>query len=66
VAEGARYDIRVIKPLIHCRNCSYKGPIEYFEKLHFFLPVIRCPECGEERVDITAGRECCVKRIKIS
>ena len=65
IAEGARYDIRVIKPLIKC-GCSYSGPIEYFEKLHFFLPVVKCPECGEPDVDIVAGRECCVKRIKIS
>ncbi len=66
VAEGARYDIRVIEPLIDCKKCSYKGPIEFFEKLHFFLPVIQCPKCGESDVDITAGRECCVKKIKIS
>ena len=65
-AEGARYDIAVIKPLIMCKKCSYKGTIEFFEKLHFFLPVIKCPECGDADVDITAGRECCVKKIKIS
>lgn len=65
-AEGARYDIRVIKPLISCRKCSYKGAIEYFEKLHFFLPVIKCPGCGDADVDIVAGRECSVKKIKIS
>ncbi len=66
VAEGARYDIQLIKPLIKCKKCSYKGSIEFFERLHFFLPTIKCPECGEIDVDIIAGRECCVKRIKIS
>ncbi|MCZ7356705.1 MAG: hydrogenase maturation nickel metallochaperone HypA [Candidatus Methanoperedens sp.] len=65
VAEGARYNIKVIKPLINCKKCSYNGEIEFFEKLHFFLPVIKCPKCGETDVDITAGRECCVKKIKI-
>lgn len=65
-AEGARYDIRVITPLISCKKCSYNGPIGLFEKLHFFLPQIKCPRCGDIEVDITAGRECCVKRIKIS
>ena len=65
-AEGARYNIRVIIPLISCKKCSYNGPIGFFEKLHFFLPVIKCPGCGESEVDIVAGRECCVKRIKIS
>ncbi|VVB96356.1 putative hydrogenase nickel incorporation protein HypA [uncultured archaeon] len=66
VAEGARYDIAVIKPSITCKKCSYNGPIEFFEKLHFFLPVIKCPDCGKEDVDIIAGRECFVKKIKIS
>ncbi|MCZ7393525.1 MAG: hydrogenase maturation nickel metallochaperone HypA [Candidatus Methanoperedens sp.] len=66
VAEGAKYNIQVIKTLIECKKCSYKGPIEFFERLHFFLPVIKCPECGEIDVDIIAGRECCVKKIKIT
>ncbi len=66
VAEGARYNIEVIKPLIECRKCSYRGAIEFFERLHFFLPVIKCPECGGTDVDIIAGRECSVKKIKIS
>ncbi len=66
VAEGARYNIQVIKPVIKCKKCSYKGSIQFFERLHFFLPVIKCPECGEIDVDIIAGRECCVTRIKIS
>ncbi len=66
IAQGARYDIRVIKPMVNCRKCSYKGNIEFFEKLHFFLPTIKCPECGQVDVDIIAGRECCVKKIKIS
>lgn len=66
VAEGARYDIRVVKPIISCRKCQYNGPIEFFEKIHFFLPVIKCPQCKEADVEIVAGRECCVRKIKIS
>lgn len=66
VAEGAKYDIQVIKPQINCRKCSYNGNIEFFEKLHFFLPVIKCPDCGDSDLEIVAGRECCVKKIRIS
>ncbi len=66
VAEGAIFNIGVIKPLIHCRKCSYDGSVGYFENLHFFLPVIKCPKCDATDIDITAGRECCVKKIKIS
>jgi len=66
VAEGAKYDIQVIKSRISCRKCSYNGNIEFFEKLHFFLPVIKCPDCGDSDLEIVAGRECCVKKIRIS
>ena len=66
VAEGATYDIRIIKPSINCKKCSYRGPIELFEKMHFFLPVIKCPKCSETDVDIVEGRECCIKKINIS
>lgn len=65
-AEGARYDIQTIKPLISCKKCSYNGPVKFYEKMHFFLPIIKCPECGNSDVDIIAGRECCVKKIKVA
>lgn len=65
-AEEARYTIEVIRPLITCKNCTYHGAIEYVEKLHFFLPVIRCPRCEGTDVDILTGRECCVKKITIA
>jgi hydrogenase nickel incorporation protein HypA/HybF len=65
-AQGACFNISIIKPSIRCKKCSYKGSIEFFEKLHFFIPIIKCPQCDELDVDIVAGRECCVKKIKIS
>ena len=66
VAQEACFNISIIKPSIRCKKCSYKGDIESFEKLHFFIPVVKCPQCDETDVDIIAGRECCVKKIKIS
>lgn len=66
VAQGACFNISIIKPSIRCKKCYYNGSIEFFEKLHFFIPVIKCPQCDETDVDIVAGRECCVKKIKIS
>lgn len=66
IAEGAKYDIKVIKPLIICQKCSYHGHIEFFERLHFFIPIIKCPQCNDIEIDIIAGRECCVKKIRIN
>lgn len=65
IAEGAAYNIKIMKSLIQCKKCAYNGPIEFYEKLHFFLPVIKCPQCDESEVDIIAGRECCVNKIII-
>lgn len=65
VAEGTGINLEIIKPVIKC-GCSYKGHIEFFEKLHFSLPVIKCPRCGGTDVEIIEGRECCIKKIKIS
>jgi len=66
VAQGACFNISMIKPSVRCKKCSYNGSIEFFEKSHFVIPVIKCPQCNETDVDIIAGRECCVKKIKIS
>src|SRR5659263_72766 len=66
VVQGACFNISMIKPAIRCKECSYIGDLGSFEKLHFFIPVIKCPQCDEPDVDIIAGRECCVKKIKIS
>lgn len=66
LAEGAIYDIQVIKPSITCKKCSYDGPIELSEKMHFFVTGIKCPQCDGADVEIMAGRECCVKKINIS
>ena len=30
-----------------------------------YLALVKCPECNERNLEITAGRECNVKNIKI-
>jgi len=66
ILEGAEFKISTIKAEIRCDNCEYLGPIEFFEKLHFLLPVIRCPKCEGSDIEILAGRNCNVKSIKIT
>jgi len=65
LAEDAQYDIKVIKPLINCRKCSFNGAVEIFESHHYFLPVIKCPECSETDVEIIEGRECIITKMNI-
>ncbi len=65
VLEGADFVIKIISPVIRCNKCEYQGPIEYFEKVHFLLPMIKCPRCEETDIEILSGKECNVKNMKI-
>jgi hydrogenase nickel incorporation protein HypA/HybF len=49
---------------LKCNICDYTGLAEMDDSDHY-LAIVKCPECGERNVEITAGRECNVKNIKI-
>jgi hydrogenase nickel incorporation protein HypA/HybF len=61
VLEGARFRIDMIKPVIECNQCSYRGDIKFFQALHYVLPVIHCPACDSTDVEILQGRDCTIK-----
>ncbi len=49
---------------LKCNLCDYTGSADMDDSDHY-LVIVKCPECGEKNVEITAGRECNVKNIKI-
>jgi len=54
-----------IKPEIACKNCGYKGDLEFLEdneELHFRLPNFSCPKC-ENKIEIIKGKDCILKEI---
>ncbi|HID27203.1 MAG: hydrogenase maturation nickel metallochaperone HypA [Methanosarcinales archaeon] len=65
ILEGAKINIKVIPTFIECNNCDYKGSIDFYEKLHYIIPDIKCPKCHDLKVNISKGRECNVKSIKV-
>jgi hydrogenase nickel incorporation protein HypA/HybF len=62
--EGAEINIVEVPVEIKCNECEYAGPPN-MEGSDHYLAIVKCPECGERNIEVTAGRECNVKNIKI-
>jgi hydrogenase nickel incorporation protein HypA/HybF len=64
ILEGAEINIVELPVKVKCNSCEYTGSADMDGSDHY-LAIVKCPECGERNVEITAGRECNVKNIKI-
>lgn len=64
ILKGSKLTIKKIEALVHCTECGYTGPVEYYTEFHLTTPILQCPECGK-RVEILKGRECTVKSINL-
>ncbi len=62
--EGAQIIIEEIPIEIKCRSCEFLGPAPS-DDLDYFVPIVNCPQCEGQDLEITKGRECNVKTIKI-
>ncbi len=68
IAEKARLRIRRIKTRIKCANCGYEGYTKYEGPEHHSLDIplqLKCIKCGSTKVEITSGKECNVKNVKL-
>lgn len=62
--ENATINIEEVPVEIRCNACDYTGPANMDDSDHY-MAIVKCPECNERNLEITAGRECNVKNIKI-
>lgn len=62
--ENATINIEEVPVAIKCNACDYIGAANMDDSDHY-LAIVKCPECNERDLEITAGRECNVKNIKI-
>jgi len=62
--ENATINIEEVPVEIKCNACDYTGPANMDGSDHY-LALVKCTECNERNLEITAGRECNVKNIKI-
>ncbi|HID96381.1 MAG TPA: hydrogenase maturation nickel metallochaperone HypA [Candidatus Latescibacteria bacterium] len=68
IGNNARLAVRTIEPQISCKVCGYEGEIKVEGDLLLHVPFysLCCPECSSGEIVVKKGRECCVKRIKVS
>ncbi|HMK53541.1 MAG TPA: hydrogenase maturation nickel metallochaperone HypA [Methanobacteriaceae archaeon] len=62
--ENSQLIIEEIPVEIECQACNFKGKASTDGSDHY-LTIVLCPECGERNVEVTKGRECNVKNIRI-
>ncbi|AEG17484.1 hydrogenase maturation nickel metallochaperone HypA [Methanobacterium paludis] len=62
--EGSKINIEEVSVEIKCNACDYVGSAN-MEGSDHYLAIIKCPKCSGRDVEITAGRECNVKKIRI-
>lgn len=62
--EGAEIVIEEIPIEIKCKSCDFLG-LAPSDDLDRFVPIVNCPECEGQNLEITKGRECNVRSIKI-
>ena len=67
LGDGAKLTLKIIKPVIHCGDCSYRGRlhVEDDPAFHFSFPVFSCPSCGSANIVFKKGRECRVRKVDI-
>jgi len=62
--EEAEVIVEEIPIEIKCKSCNFEG-LAVSDDLDHYVPIINCPECEGRDLEITKGRECNVKTIKI-
>ena len=66
VAQDCTLTFGTVPAKIVCQVCSYEGRLQsdtMKDPLH--RVGIACPQCGSTRVEVTAGRECVLRRITV-
>ena len=66
ISRGARLEIVVRPALVRCSQCGFEGaPPCPGPEVHFLLPSLTCPRCGQLGVAIKEGRECLIQKITL-
>ena len=67
IAEGAELDIKLVRALVACQECPYRGDISVTNDpaYHLVLPIFQCPRCGSSRLEVERGRECLLRRVEL-
>ena len=66
IMEGSKLVIDEQEGTVKCSNCNYEGGFKYEDDplYHVPVPTLKCPKCSST-VNITAGKECTIRNIKM-
>ncbi len=67
-AKDAKIQIRKIHSQLRCRDCRWQGKMNAKDDplCRTYFLTSRCPKCGSSTLEIRKGRECLIRRIRIS
>jgi len=66
-SPGVDLKVTSLKGRLHCRDCGAEAAAAPDPQAdHLLLPMLTCPHCGSQEVDITGGREIRVVSAEIS
>ncbi|MFQ6066167.1 MAG: hydrogenase maturation nickel metallochaperone HypA [bacterium] len=67
-AQGTKVYIKKILTRIKCKRCGYEGSISLNDDpfYHVYFPLFKCPECSSASLEIKAGRECLIRRMRVT
>lgn len=64
IAKNAKLNIIDIPIEVECKDCDFKGNINS-DDLDHYSPIIECPNCSSNSLNIFNGKECTVKNVVI-
>lgn len=68
LAKNAKIQIRKIHSQMKCQDCQWQGKINAQDDplYHTYFFTSRCPQCGSSTLEIKKGKECLLRKIRIS
>lgn len=64
IMEDAKINIEEIPIEIRCSQCDFHGNAILDDEDHY-APLVKCPECDSQKINILNGKDCIVKNIVI-
>jgi len=65
IAESSNINLYTIKGVIECKDCNYNGKLSSTLGLDHLYPVVKCPICKSDKIEIVKGDRCIVEKIEI-
>ncbi|ACX73458.1 hydrogenase nickel insertion protein HypA [Methanocaldococcus vulcanius M7] len=60
VCEGAKINVKLIKPMCKCLDCGYEGEAETLDEFD-----VHCPKCKGLRLKLSGGKEFNIKNATV-